>query len=327
LEDLDLAILRETLRNRIMGWQGADPRRSAEEIARTLGVSPRTVRRHIAEWRRSGFLIGYYVMPHPSTLGVRARWGFLNFYDRMHVPRALQSLALIDGTVWAFELPDQIYIHFVGESDSGLDRRAQLIAQLPGLARMEPAELYTPPCSHHMSRLDWRMVQILRESPEILSSELSDRLGISLKTTRARFDTLIESNAISYFPELGVSRYPGSFKVFFAVLEDPTRAEQLAPVIESRFANAIRTYGPGCAAPGGPSPVVGFVVAATSDAHLEDSSTAVRMTPGVKATFLTAPNRFTRYTAWTDEKIAALIETLEPRAKRGDSRPPDPPRS
>ena len=308
LENLDFAILRESLRNRVFGWEGFDPRRSAEEIGRALQVSPGTVRRHLADWRSTGFFRGFYVMPHPDLLGVKSRWTYLTFSDTIHVPPALRSLGLLDGTIWAFELPDRLYVHFVGENDASLDRRVQLMAQLPGLTKIEPAILYTPPCGHVMSRLDWRMVQVLRQTPEIPLPRLAESLGVSLKTTRLRFDALVESNAVSFFPEFGVNEFPGSFKVFFAVLEDPTRSEVLAEEIGKVFPNAIRTFGPGCAPPGEPSPVAAFVVGASSDANLQDASLAVRRIPGVAATFLEAVNRFTRYTAWTDERIAALLD-------------------
>jgi DNA-binding Lrp family transcriptional regulator len=320
VENVEFAILRESLRGGVMGWSGFDPRRSADEIARSLDLSPNTVRRHLAGWRRTGFLVGFYVMPNPATLGMKSNWSMLQFSDRIHVAHALSNLQLIDGIIWAFEAPDQLHVHYAAETDGSLDRKARLMSQIPGVTRVETSVTVVPPCDHRMSRLDWRIVQVLRNSPEIPLATMAARLGISLKTARKRFDTLVEKHAICFFPELGISQFHGTVKVFFAILQDPARSEELARKMEGRFPNAIRAYGPGCAAPGDPSPVVTFMVAATSDAQLDEASGEIRVLPGVLATALTAPNRFTRYTVWTDEQINSRLNGLTASQAKGRGR-------
>jgi hypothetical protein len=166
------------------------------------------------------------------------------------------------------------------------------------------------------------MIQALRESPEIPPAQLAKGLSISVKTARTRFNSLVEENAVSYFPEFGIRKYPGTIKVFVTLIKDRDKCEKLAASIEALFPNAIRNYGPGTSPLGEPSNVIAFLVAASSDAELDDASLATRNLSGVMGTRFLSPQRFRRYVAWTDERIQAFIgptRTSDRRRETGSS--------
>jgi DNA-binding Lrp family transcriptional regulator len=75
VDPLDLNILRETSRGRVMWWGSLDPRLSIREVGHRLRVDPTTIWNRLRAWQRTGFLLGYSVVPNPSLLGPNWREG------------------------------------------------------------------------------------------------------------------------------------------------------------------------------------------------------------------------------------------------------------
>jgi len=313
LESLDFTILRGLLRDRMLSWSGLDPRRSSEDVARSLGVSPSTVRRRLRKLRESGFLLPPYVTPHPQSLGLLPGGLMLRFADGPLVHRTLQTLGLIDGIIMASEMPTHLYVQYAAETQAGLERRAKLLSQLDGVVGAEALPRYFPPYRHSMSALDWRIVQVLRRSPWARAASIAAELRISTKTARLHLDSLIEDNAVSFFPELGVNRFPGTIMVLFVNISVPSRSEAVVDQVLRRFPDAIRSLGPGSVAPGQPAHLVHFLFLGLNYGALEDACLKIRGIPDVAGTRLYSVHRFSRYPQWTDERIQARLDWLKSR--------------
>src|SRR5687768_2459288 len=69
VDRLDVRILREIMRDRVVVWGSNDPRLSAETLARRVRADPTTVRDRLRAWQRSGFLQGFTVLPNMGIFG------------------------------------------------------------------------------------------------------------------------------------------------------------------------------------------------------------------------------------------------------------------
>jgi len=314
LESLDFAILRALLRDHMLSWSGLDPRSSSEDVARSVGVSPSTVRRRLRKLRETGFLLPPYVTPHPQSLGLIPGGLMLRFADVLLVRHALETLGLIDGVIMASEMPAELYVQFAAGTVAGLERRARLLSQLDGVVDVEALPRYYPPYRHSMCALDWRIVQVLRRSPWARARTIAEELNISTKTAKLHLDSLIENNAVSFFPELGVNRFPGTIMVLFVNVSEPSRSETVVDQVLRRFPEAIRTLGPGSLAPGQPARLVHFLFMGSNYGALQDACLKIRGIPDVAGTRLYSAQRFSRYPEWTDELIQARLDSLKSRA-------------
>jgi len=316
VDPLDFDILRESVHDRVITWLWFDPRRSPETIAESLGVSPSTVRRHLYEWRRSGFLRGFHVLPNPDCLGVRSQYSVVDFAEASDLGRAIELLDSIDGMILEYEAPNQLVVHYAAETEVELSECADRMARIRGVTHSETVPLHIPACGRELSRLDWRMVQLLRENAVVSKSRLAQELGISSKTAGQHFESLIASHALAFHPEFGINRFPGTIMVLAALLSDPSQSERVAAEVLRVFPESIRNFGPGSAAPGEPSPAVLFLVAASTVAQLDDLSITVRALRGVSGTRLLSPQRLRHYPRWTDARINAIVTS-------GSSRHPE----
>src|SRR5580658_4469554 len=199
------------------GGPGFDPRKSPEVIARRLGVSPATVRRRFADWRSSGFMLGYDVLPHPGLLGGRLAARLLEFPDAVALERAVRPLSLVDGVVQLCPSRNTLLVVYFVESESQTDRRLLQLRDLSGTGAIGPEMSFDfPPCTRRMSHADWRLVRALRHAPEAKLAELADAVGQSQRTTSRRFNSLLDAGAIIFDPILDDARFTETLAVVVA---------------------------------------------------------------------------------------------------------------
>ena len=305
---LDFAILCERYRD-APGGVGFDPRKSPERIARALRVSPATVRRRLGEWRKSGFFLGYEVLPHPEPLGGQLMARLLDFEDAIAQQEAVHFLELIDGVVEIVPARSSLLVvHFV-ESERQAQRRLLQFREIKGVRRMGP-EMPFPfaPCRRKMSRADWRLLQALRNRPEASLSVLADALNQSPRTTSRRWNALLDAGAIVYDPILDFSHFPLTVAVVVALLDSPQSAEPVAGAIRSLFPQSQQSHGPATVGPDQQAQMVQFMMSAPTAAELDRVSGDVARLPGVKNVFLWYEQTSIPVRDWLDGRIEAQLK-------------------
>ena len=311
-ESLEFSILREWSSEEVPGL-GVDLRRSPEVIAKHLGVSPATVRRHLGMWRTRGFLLGYDVLPHPELLGGRLAARVLNFQDPISQEDGIDALSLIDGMIQIAPARTMVMAVYFVDSESQARRRLAQFERIEGGAEIGPEMSFElPPCSRRMSRADWRLVLALRRNPEARLTDLAKEVGQSTRTTSRRYDSLLEDGAVMFDPILEFSRFYETLGVLVATVEPPGAQEQVEREIRALHPRSIHSWGPTLPDPEGRCATVFLLVSAPTAAELDELTGRAARVPGVTRVLLWIGRATLPVQAWLSERIEAMLRSPRP---------------
>jgi DNA-binding Lrp family transcriptional regulator len=309
---LDFSILCE----RYQGGQGGlgfDPRLSPEVIARRLRVSPATVRRRFAEWRASGFMLGYDVLPHPGLLGGRLAARLIEFPDAVAQERAVGPLSLIDGVIQINPSRNTLMVVYFLESETQVGRRLLQLREVSGTGTVGSEMSFDfPPCTRRMTRSDWRMVRALRRTPEARLAALADEVGQSVRTASRRFNSLLDDGAIIFDPILNYSRFSETLAVVVAYLDSPEEAAQVRVAIRTLFTQSADSSGPTPLGSDGPVGSVQTLVCARTAAELDELTGRVAHIPGVRQALLWYERSNLPVREWLNERIESILRSSDP---------------
>jgi DNA-binding Lrp family transcriptional regulator len=309
---LDFAILSERYRVD-HGGPGFDPRKSPEVIARTLGVSPATVRRRFADWQTSGFMLGYDVLPHPGLLGGRLAARLLEFPDAVAQARAVRPLSLLDGVIQVIPSRNTLMVVYFLDAETQVSRRLLQFREINGTGTIGPEMSFDlAPCDRRMTRSDWRLVRALRHTPEAKLATLADEVGQSPRTTSRRYNALLDSGATIFDPILDYSRFSETLAVVVAYLDSPEGSEQVRLAIRALFPQSTESSGPTPRGPDGPIGSVQSLVCARTAAELDELTGRVAHIPGVKQVLLWYERSNLPVREWLDERIERVLAVAGP---------------
>ena len=306
-EPLDLDILREMYRDGTVNLAGIDPRLNATRIAHRLRVGRTRVAGRLKAWNTSGFLLRYDVWLNPAIFGWQGAWMSIRVDHPRVKPALFERLALIDGAVSGLEfLGDWISLGVVAPDASSIDRRADLVRGLAGVAEVEPPVLWkVPEPRRALSPLDVRIVRALRDRPRATLSEIARRVGISTRTMTRRYSELVDDLAVWFVPvfDFRAISYPVVSVGFFLAPE--VEPEVVVRRIRSRYPLTLEfrsvRVGPDLAA----TEHVIFVMP-PSAAHLEDLDHFVRSIDGVAAFETNVMVQVRSFPAWFDRHLETL---------------------
>jgi DNA-binding Lrp family transcriptional regulator len=217
MDAIDLEILREMFPDGVFRIGGADPRISAIQIARTLGVSHTTVSSRIGRWTRSGAFWGMVALPNPSLLGRRLVGQFLESQSPDAGSRTWDALLESPEVVLAWERwAGCVWAVYLSANPAATERaQAARFSRIQGVKgdRLQ-RPLAMPPCDVSMGRTDWRLVQELRNSPAPTLGSIARRFGVNPRTVRRRYDRLLDTKALLYFPLFDLTKFPGAVAGF-----------------------------------------------------------------------------------------------------------------
>jgi DNA-binding Lrp family transcriptional regulator len=308
LDDLDLGILRETSRGRVMWWGSSDPRLSIREVARRLKVDPTTVWSRLRAWQRERFLLGYSVVPNPTLFGARLAGGNARLQDSRAKERFFEDLRLIDGAAFAVDLVGEwVVVMLVFQTERQLQRSTALIRRIEGVAEMDPCvPFHCPTTTVTPSRLDWRILKALHEHPELSLTGCARLLGITPKTFARRYGTLIRDTAVWSVPRLDFTRYRGgTLARFIVVLDSAADSQEVLVQIGKRFPAFILLEDQSGLPDLGPERVnlLSLFLQLSSAGEIEDAEHAIRGVKGVVNVESFFLRRIYVYDDWLAERL------------------------
>ncbi|HZY69507.1 MAG TPA: hypothetical protein VFF67_00820 [Thermoplasmata archaeon] len=240
MDDLDLDILREMFHGRVLKFGGFYPWVTPAQISRALGVPPSTVKLRLANWRKSGFLHGIALFPHPSLFG-------LGIYGLALDPESAAGRASIAEAlknhptaahVWEPETIHSFYwIGYLDATRASMLEAERMFGRLPGVRVIGDSDdsFPLPECSLDPSHLDWRIIRAVRARPEVPLSKIAAELHVGFRTIAHRFARLVSSHAILCMPRMDFRRTSRTFAMVLLVLsEDADPWELWARVEASR---------------------------------------------------------------------------------------------
>jgi DNA-binding Lrp family transcriptional regulator len=308
MDALDLKILRETSRGRVMWWGSLDPRISAREVARRLRVDPTTVWSRLRAWQRVGFLLGYSVVPNPTLFGAGLAGGSVRISDSRVKEKFFRDFGLVEGAAFAVDqVGPWVAVMFVFQTDRGLQRSAGLTRRLPGVAEMEPCIPFRcPPTTTVPSGLDWRILETLHKYPTTALAECARRTGITAKTFARRYNALIRDRAVWSIPRLDFTQYRGATVARFLIWLGPkTDSQRVLGRLEGAFPSYILLEDQSGLPDLGPRAVrlVAIFLQLNSPGEVEDADRLIRETDGVVEVEAYFPRRVYVYEDWFSEQL------------------------
>lgn len=309
-----MAILREMSRGKVAWWGSSDPRVSAAEIARRVGVNRSTVRARVRKWQADGFLRGVDVMPNPSLFGVQLGAVDVCVADVRAKRRVLEDFALVDGALFAIDhVGSWLAVNYATESQAAGERRARLVARLPGVAEVSPCYTFgASPCELTPSPLDWRILEALRRGPARSLEAAAREVGVSARTFHTRLDRLIRAKAVWSVPKLDFTRYVDAvFARFIIQLEPKAPRAPVAEALRKAYPDLIELSSPS-ELPGVDQSLLDLSLHLESVGAAEAVQAAALGLPGVAGVEALFPLGIYTYPAWVDERVAQAAASTPP---------------
>jgi DNA-binding Lrp family transcriptional regulator len=313
VDPLDLDILRETSRGRVMWWGSLDPRISIREVARRLKVDPSTVWNRLRAWQREGFLLGYSVVPNPILFKAGLAGGSVKISDSRGKERFFEEFGLVEGSAFAVDqVGPWVVVMFVFQSQRGLERSAGLTRRLAGVVEMEPCiPFHCPETTAQPSRTDWRILDALHSSPTANLVSCARRIGITPKTFARRYNSLVRGHAVWSIPRLDFTRYKGATVARFLVWLSP-RADTQGVIdrLEKTFPSYILLENQSGLPDLGPKAprLLSLFLQTTSAGEVEDADRVIREVRGVEGVEMYFPRRTYVYDDWFAERLESCIQ-------------------
>lgn len=316
VDKLDLAILREMSRNRVLWWGSLDPRLSAGDIADRVGVDRTTVWARLRSWERQGFLLGYEVIPNPGIFGAGLAGGDIRVDDPRAKPQVLRDLSLIEGALGAFDhVGPWVAVMYVHESRAALDRCLRLVARLPGVDEVAPCIPFRPPpCSVVPTARDWLILKVLRAAPKERLGAAAHKIGVHPRTFSRRYASLIQGKAIWSVPLLDFTQYTGAVAARLLVTLSPKAKSRLvAQKLREAYPELMLLENPEevdfdrSAAPQGEGTFLSLLLHQESAGAIEDARKKALDLPEVLGVEMLFPRRLYIYRHWFDEHIEKAL--------------------
>lgn len=193
-----MRILRELSRDRVIVWGAADPRLSAESMARRLGVDPTTVRDRMRAWQQEEFLLGFTVLPNASLFGAGVASGAIRLENPSDKPRLMATVRAVEGVIGMMDhVGEWVGLGYVDPSAEALERTLAQLASIPGVAEVTPSfQVPQPAATVDLTPLDWRIVRALRAHPREPLSVAAEEVGVSTRTVARRYERMVEGRAL-----------------------------------------------------------------------------------------------------------------------------------
>jgi DNA-binding Lrp family transcriptional regulator len=195
MDETDLQIMRRMGVAPFLVWPHPPSSLRPSALGRSLKVSTDTVKRRLAALRQAKVFHGTMVFPNPRLLGLRmASFHFRQGASRRRVPP--QDVARVEGVLGVFDMVggDRCIDVAFGTTTA----RDRLLAELTHMLGAHSSHFvdYAAPSPGKLSPLDWRILQALRAGPDTTLEQAAQRLGVSGRTVKRRFDRMVEQGAV-----------------------------------------------------------------------------------------------------------------------------------
>jgi DNA-binding Lrp family transcriptional regulator len=310
----DYAIYRELSPDRLIRFWASrrlvDPRISAGEIARRIGLSEAGVRARLRSLRTKGLLRGTEVSLHPAVFGASVVMADIAVRSPAEAEHLFRDLAVADGVVFARDLLDEedrkVYVYYLSENPALTARRTALLTRLSPTGKVGgPRPYWLPPCERVPTPLDWKLLAVFRREPDATLARFAAKAGVSLKTAGRRFNALLDARACWWSMSDDSDEWPlAVLRISLRPGTDPASvAAEIARTNEVWLPVAPDGFG---LDPDGPErPLVGLVPA-ERPAALEKAVRQILAIEGVASVRRTFGLGSKTYSHWVDERLPGV---------------------
>jgi len=211
MDRLDIRIVRELTQSRTVWPARPGLIASYRQVARTVGVSPGTIRNRVVQLTRSGVLRGFSVYANLNLLGLRSGSYAVEVSPSLRKSDVIKQLSKIDGLVFFENFRGTLLgIGIAYSPDQPIEKKLTEIDLVARSPRGLFSRVIHPPCSAELNQPEWRLVSRLMAGSFRSYGQLARELRISLRTLRRRLAKLDESGALLSFPRLDYAAISGA---------------------------------------------------------------------------------------------------------------------
>ena len=203
MDDLDTQILRElTQANSVLPARPGF-RASYRSIARSLKVSPGTVRNRINRMYASGVLTGSSVYANPNLLGLETGAYAVEVSPGRRKRDVVEKLRHVDGVYFLQNFRGSLVgLTFACPDSASRGRIIEAIHRATGAESGVFSRVVYPPCPVTLITSEWKLVSRLVRGSFSTYSALSKELGVSVRTIKRRVSKLVRNHAIFSVPTM-----------------------------------------------------------------------------------------------------------------------------
>ena len=274
-------------------------RQSFAKIARTLGLTRRTVQRRVGKMVDSGFIRGFEVFFDLSQLGLADAVCNIRVRSGNSMESVREKLKGMQEVTEVLTFIGGVLVAQIAYSDrEALEDTLRRIGTIDGVADIDYETGPKTSPSVALTRIDWRLVRSLSHNSRKETVEIAHELSVSPRTVQRRLRFLEKKRALRFGLQVDVSSADGLFPYLLLVQLQPgiskskiyDRVRQLMP----RVWRNMKTVNP-------------FVLTLASHAvnlsDLERDSESLRMMPGVRGVSVLFNTSDLSNDVWLDEAV------------------------
>lgn len=248
MDALDVKILRVMGLRPFLRWPRRHHTLKPAQIARILGRSDQVIKDRIARMTQEGVIKGYGVFPNLRHAGL----GVTSYHLRIAgIPdeQRLARLRAVDGVLAVLWFYGPHVCFDLGHA--GLGERQRRLDLIRGLADDDPETLWShdhayPEVPRRLTLLDWRIIRALHTNARRPFEEVAREVGVTVKTVRARLETMRTEGSIDECVFIDYSRMTGLIPFILYVwfregAPDPT--PHLLKLFDERWFNRFHAKG------------------------------------------------------------------------------------
>ncbi len=232
LDDLDVKIIRELGSPSSPQW---NVRESYANISRKLGVDEDTVRTRVKRATERGFLPPWRLAVNPRLLGCEAASLELEVAIEEKKAEAISQIRLVDGVTRIFDYRGRGLMVTLYSEEEALPRRIQLIESICGSPKSVIWRSKFPRPEVHMKKIDWRIVNDMKDDARKDLHEVAKSLGVSTRTVQRRLAAMTEGKAVYLIGAPNVETLGGLLCCFVVFCPDHLRKREVDSEIHSKF--------------------------------------------------------------------------------------------
>lgn len=214
MDGLDVRILRELTQANSVYPARPGLGVSYRSIARTLSVSPGTVRNRVLRMTTAGVLTGSSVYANPNLLGLEVGAYAVEVSPRRSKREVVDRLRKIEGVYFLQNFRGDLLGVVLAYPDEGSRERAiGMVNRIAGAKSGVFSRVSYPPCHMTPTRSEWKLVARLVRGPFPTYAALARELGVSVRTIKRQLAKMVHARAVLSVPTMDYRALSGCVPV------------------------------------------------------------------------------------------------------------------
>ncbi len=211
-------------------------RESYSNISRRLGVDEETIRTRVNRAKEHGFLPAWLMMLNPLLINCREAHLDLEVREEERKEEAISKIKKLEGLYYIDDFRGkEIMVGIYYKDNESLARKIEVIESICSSPKLALWNSPFPKPDVQMSRLDWRIINAMKNDARMDLEEVAKSLGVSARTVQRRLTAMKDGRAVYLSRPPNVSVVGGLMCNFLVYYPDKDKKRAADRVILSTF--------------------------------------------------------------------------------------------